>query len=251
MCVTEQGKATSLRHLPPPSTRFQPLLISFFIDVSLISTCRISHGSKYVERGNEPRLVIDNVTYEYQGEYECRATSYINGQERVAISDPVSLQVVGKCSSIHTALFCTHMLLSDSRKAAMPQNTTNRHNCRQPQKKCGTNYVYESCWKLSYDLPSNCWLSWWPPITVSTTTKGTQQKVTISWPRRRFNTLLKLRKLTNSQPDMHHLYLRLFSLNIEDSIYDQSFRDSAGSVIIFRYIFIPIKIYIRIKKFDL
>lgn len=50
-----------------------------------------------MERGNEPRLVIDNVTYEYQGEYECRATSYINGQERVAISDPVSLQVVGKC----------------------------------------------------------------------------------------------------------------------------------------------------------
>ncbi|XP_055848314.1 hemicentin-2 isoform X1 [Episyrphus balteatus] len=56
---------------------------------------RISHGSKYLERGNEARLVIDNVTYDYQGEYECRATSYINGQERTVVSEPVSLQVVG------------------------------------------------------------------------------------------------------------------------------------------------------------
>ncbi|KAL9887979.1 irregular chiasm C-roughest protein-like isoform 4-T17 [Glossina fuscipes fuscipes] len=71
---------------------------------------RISHGSKYVERGNEPRLVVDNVTYDYQGEYECRATNYINGQERVAISEPVSLQVVGAPQilrlhpSMHTVL---------------------------------------------------------------------------------------------------------------------------------------------------
>ncbi|XP_069965053.1 uncharacterized protein [Bactrocera oleae] len=56
---------------------------------------RIAHGSKFVERGSEPRLVIDNVTYDYQGEYECRATNYINGQERVAVSEPISLQVVG------------------------------------------------------------------------------------------------------------------------------------------------------------
>lgn len=48
-----------------------------------------------MERGRESRLVIDNVTYDYQGEYECRATNYINGQERVATSEPVSLQVVG------------------------------------------------------------------------------------------------------------------------------------------------------------
>ncbi|XP_037954318.1 synaptogenesis protein syg-1-like [Teleopsis dalmanni] len=56
---------------------------------------RFSRGAKYVERGHESRLVIDNVTYDYQGDYECRATSYINGQERVAVSEPVSLQVVG------------------------------------------------------------------------------------------------------------------------------------------------------------
>lgn len=52
--------------------------------------------SGYLERGHESRLVIDNVTYDYQGEYECRATNYINGQERTVSSEPVSLQVVGK-----------------------------------------------------------------------------------------------------------------------------------------------------------
>ncbi|XP_055388210.1 hemicentin-1, partial [Condylostylus longicornis] len=56
---------------------------------------RLAHGTKYLERGSSSRLVIDNVTYDYQGEYECRATNYINGQERSVTSDPVSLQVVG------------------------------------------------------------------------------------------------------------------------------------------------------------
>lgn len=56
---------------------------------------RLSHGSAYLERGRESRLVIDNVTYDYQGEYECRASNIINGQERIVSSDPISLQVVG------------------------------------------------------------------------------------------------------------------------------------------------------------
>ncbi|XP_037923557.1 irregular chiasm C-roughest protein isoform X2 [Hermetia illucens] len=56
---------------------------------------RLPTGSKLLERGMEKRLVIDNVTYDYQGEYECHATNYINGQERTVTSSPVSLQVVG------------------------------------------------------------------------------------------------------------------------------------------------------------
>lgn len=56
---------------------------------------RINRGSAFLERGRESRLVVDNVTYDYQGEYECRATNYINGQERTVASDPISLQVVG------------------------------------------------------------------------------------------------------------------------------------------------------------
>jgi hypothetical protein len=39
--------------------------------------------------------VIDNVTYDYQGDYECRATNFISGQARTTNSDPISLQVVG------------------------------------------------------------------------------------------------------------------------------------------------------------
>ncbi|KXJ84278.1 hypothetical protein RP20_CCG014296 [Aedes albopictus] len=57
---------------------------------------RIStQGKPFLDRGRESRLVIDNVTYDYQGEYECRATNFINGQERTATSDPIALQVVG------------------------------------------------------------------------------------------------------------------------------------------------------------
>lgn len=52
-------------------------------------------GAVVLDRGSEPRLVINNVSYDFQGEYECRATNYINGQERSVTSDPVTLQVVG------------------------------------------------------------------------------------------------------------------------------------------------------------
>lgn len=54
-----------------------------------------SQGNAWLERGRESRLVIDNTTYDYQGEYECRASNFINGQERSTTSDPISLQVVG------------------------------------------------------------------------------------------------------------------------------------------------------------
>lgn len=64
-------------------------------NVFIIISIRLKSG--YLERGHESRLVIDNVTYDYQGEYECRASNYINGQERTVASEPVSLQVVGKC----------------------------------------------------------------------------------------------------------------------------------------------------------
>lgn len=58
--------------------------------------CRIpSQGGIWLERGRESRLVVNNVSYDYQGEYECRASNFINGQERSTTSDPISLQVVG------------------------------------------------------------------------------------------------------------------------------------------------------------
>ncbi|XP_065093433.1 uncharacterized protein LOC135714094, partial [Ochlerotatus camptorhynchus] len=65
---------------------------------------RISTQSKpFLDRGRESRLVIDNVTYDYQGEYECRATNFINGQERTATSDPIALQVVGAPQVLRTS----------------------------------------------------------------------------------------------------------------------------------------------------
>lgn len=73
--------------------------------------CSFRLKTGYLERGHESRLVINNVTYDYQGEYECRATNQINGQERTVASEPVSLQVVGKCSFNLTALaFSLHLL---------------------------------------------------------------------------------------------------------------------------------------------
>jgi hypothetical protein len=52
-------------------------------------------SNAWLERGRESRLLIENTTYDYQGEYECRASNFINGQDRSTTSDPISLQVVG------------------------------------------------------------------------------------------------------------------------------------------------------------
>ncbi|XP_058821539.1 uncharacterized protein LOC131683518 isoform X1 [Topomyia yanbarensis] len=74
---------------PPPTYKW----------VQRIST----QGKPFLDRGRESRLVIDNVTYDYQGEYECRATNFINGQERTATSDPIALQVVGAPQVLRTS----------------------------------------------------------------------------------------------------------------------------------------------------
>lgn len=39
--------------------------------------------------------MLTNITYENQGEYECHAINFINGQERIVVSEPVILEVVG------------------------------------------------------------------------------------------------------------------------------------------------------------
>nr|CAD7398797.1 unnamed protein product [Timema poppensis] len=46
-------------------------------------------------RSSEPRLYISNVTYDYQGEYVCKATNVIGGTERFVQSEAISVQVVG------------------------------------------------------------------------------------------------------------------------------------------------------------
>lgn len=98
-----------VKHLS--SSKIFSLIIINFVSHSITTEmnhfiCRLPTGSKLLERGMEKRLVIDNVTYDYQGEYECHATNYINGQERTVTSSPVSLQVVGKLPKrVHTNIF--------------------------------------------------------------------------------------------------------------------------------------------------
>ncbi|GJQ79304.1 hypothetical protein Trydic_g16171 [Trypoxylus dichotomus] len=48
-----------------------------------------------LERGRESKLHISNVTYDYQGEYVCKATNIISGTERTVQSEAIVLQVVG------------------------------------------------------------------------------------------------------------------------------------------------------------
>lgn len=85
-----------------PHFSCEPIIMEGYFVVH--SAFRLKTG--YLERGQASRLVIDNVTYDYQGEYECRATNVINGQERTVASEPVSLQVVGECTFLSLS-FCS------------------------------------------------------------------------------------------------------------------------------------------------
>jgi len=46
-------------------------------------------------RGYEKQLVIDNVTYDHQGEFVCKAVNVIRGEERAVQSDPIKVEVSG------------------------------------------------------------------------------------------------------------------------------------------------------------
>lgn len=49
-------------------------------------------------RGSDHMLVIQNVTYDFQGKYLCKAKNVISGTERTTQSDPIELHVTGKFS---------------------------------------------------------------------------------------------------------------------------------------------------------
>jgi len=46
-------------------------------------------------RASHQQFVIENVTYDYQGEFACEATNEINGERRKVQSDPVKVEVTG------------------------------------------------------------------------------------------------------------------------------------------------------------
>jgi len=60
-------------------------------------------------RGSDSRLHISNVTYDYKGEYVCKATNVIAGVERLVQSDAISVQVVGKSLPIKEYLTTTDL----------------------------------------------------------------------------------------------------------------------------------------------
>lgn len=63
-----------------------------------------------LERGRDAKLHISNVTYDYQGEYRCKVTNVINGQERSELSHPIILQVVGKLKTL-SVFFSFHLII--------------------------------------------------------------------------------------------------------------------------------------------
>ncbi|XP_057662340.1 kin of IRRE-like protein 2 [Diorhabda carinulata] len=56
---------------------------------------RPTPSESVIERGRDAKLYISNVTYDFQGEYRCKVTNIIKGEERTEISEPIILQVHG------------------------------------------------------------------------------------------------------------------------------------------------------------
>ena len=46
-------------------------------------------------RGYSQHLQIENVTYDHQGEFVCKAVNVINGEQRSVQSDPIIVEVTG------------------------------------------------------------------------------------------------------------------------------------------------------------
>lgn len=57
-----------------------------------------------IERGREAKLHISNITYEFQGEWRCKVTNIIKGEEQSDISEPIILQVHGAPQVIKQAV---------------------------------------------------------------------------------------------------------------------------------------------------
>ena len=51
-------------------------------------------------RSESPEMIVHNVTYQYQGDYVCKAFNIIKGKERSVQSSAVSVGVIGKGTNI-------------------------------------------------------------------------------------------------------------------------------------------------------
>ena len=73
-------------------------------------------------RGDSRELVIENITYDYQGEFVCQATNEINGEQRTVQSEPIKVEVTGAPQimqysalfSVKLAVFFCYLLYLES-----------------------------------------------------------------------------------------------------------------------------------------
>ena len=55
-------------------------------------------SNQVLKRGYEDKLIIDDTTYDHQGEYVCEAVNVIGDQKKIVQSEPVRMEVRGMCS---------------------------------------------------------------------------------------------------------------------------------------------------------
>ena len=53
-------------------------------------------SNQVLKRGYEDKLVIEDTTYDHQGEYVCEAVNVIGDQKKVVQSEPLRIEVRGK-----------------------------------------------------------------------------------------------------------------------------------------------------------
>lgn len=68
-----------------------------------------SAGDTLFTRGSEAKLRILNITYDYQGEYTCRVSNFIGGNERIVESESITIQVVGEYTHAHVQFIKHHV----------------------------------------------------------------------------------------------------------------------------------------------
>ena len=52
-------------------------------------------SNQVLKRGYEDKLIIDDTTYDHQGEYVCEAVNVIGDQKKIVQSEPVRMEVRG------------------------------------------------------------------------------------------------------------------------------------------------------------
>ena len=67
--------------------------------------CKYCLIAQVLKRGYEDRLVIDETTYDHQGDYVCEAINAIGGQRKIVQSDPIHIEVRGKGGANSTSEF--------------------------------------------------------------------------------------------------------------------------------------------------